>query len=239
MPRVSIDTEPPFAVTGLIWRETRLDRIGAGPLTQSLVQDAPPFGRWTIALPEPLVGARPRRRREWLAGRLCALSATAALGAPSVLPARDGPPVWPVGISGSITHRGNRVIAVASRDHLLGVDCEKLLTPDAAARLAPVICRPAEIALRPATLTVTQAVTLLFSAKEALYKALSASTGATSPPWTQMVTVGWNDRSMVLKFAGRRWLLRWHLDGEDVITLSAAPRHDRRQEPDAAAARIG
>ena len=116
--------------------------------------------------------AVPHRRAEFAAGRASARAAMAALGlAPTPLPRRpDGPPLWPDGVAGSITHGGGHVLAAVARtgDGLdsLGLDLEPF-TP-LPADLAALVCRPDE--------DESQAIRV-FGAKEAAYKAQFALTG--------------------------------------------------------------
>ncbi|WP_394816075.1 4'-phosphopantetheinyl transferase family protein, partial [Clavibacter michiganensis] len=68
--------------------------------------------------------ALPGRRAEFVTGRVLARRALAALGRrPGSIPvARDGAPVWPAGIVGSITHCvGLRACAVGRRDEHAGI----------------------------------------------------------------------------------------------------------------------
>jgi 4'-phosphopantetheinyl transferase EntD len=124
------------------------------------------------------------RRREFVTGRACARAALAQLGlAPQpILVGERGAPQWPSGIVGSITHcRGYRACAVAHASDLasLGVDAEPneslpegLLKDIASARECEAL------------LDLTHARRdvhwdrLLFSAKEAVYKAWFPLTGA-------------------------------------------------------------
>ncbi|WP_176556164.1 phosphopantetheinyl transferase [Rubellimicrobium rubrum] len=116
---------------------------------------------------EPAIArAGPQRRQEFAAGRSTARRALSQLGAAAcALPRRsDGPPVWPIGITGSITHGDGFVLAAAG--HMgpglssLGLDLER--GAELSEDYASEICRPDE--------DVTIAVQV-FSAKEATYKA--------------------------------------------------------------------
>lgn len=198
-------------IAGVIWREMGLEGLN------------PDGAEHAARLPAALAGARHKRRREWLGGRLCAEAATAALGQPAWLAAATGAPIWPAGIAGAISHRGDRVIAVASRDHLLGVDCELLLDADAARRLAPGICQTAETDLRPDHLGWAEAVTLLFSAKEASYKAFASGLDRV-PDWREVRAVAWNGHEIQLAWGARNWPVRWQLAGREITTLVARPR---------------
>ncbi|MWL87195.1 4'-phosphopantetheinyl transferase [Cupriavidus sp. SW-Y-13] len=133
-------------------------------------------------LPASLAAASPRRRTQFRAGRHCARHALVHAGAGAVTPARDdeGLPVWPVGWIGSISHTTDRAVALAAAVAqvgelgAVGIDVEQWLAPDRAEEIAAMVALPEDIAALAAGLgrTRADAVTLLFSAKESLYKAL-------------------------------------------------------------------
>ncbi len=114
--------------------------------------------------------ARPARRAEFAAGRSAARAALAAAGLPPAALPRDkrGLPVWPAGLTGSITHAGGWALAAVTRLPAgLGLDAE-----EAGADLALAdIATPAERAAAPDPIR-------LFSAKEAAYKAQFPRSGA-------------------------------------------------------------
>ncbi|MFJ1637811.1 MULTISPECIES: 4'-phosphopantetheinyl transferase [unclassified Streptomyces] len=73
--------------------------------------------------------AVPKRRREFTGARHCARRALAELSVPPapILPGRHGAPVWPAGITGSITHTEDyRAAAVARTADIraIGIDAE-------------------------------------------------------------------------------------------------------------------
>jgi 4'-phosphopantetheinyl transferase EntD len=118
--------------------------------------------------------AAEKRRRDFRAGRACAHLALAALGVHDVAIA-SGPrrePLWPPGIVGSITHcPGYVAAAVAFGEHLLalGIDAEQWGA--AGSDLESFICTPAELdRYRDSEHPCWR--TLVFSAKESLFKAL-------------------------------------------------------------------
>lgn len=120
-----------------------------------------------------------KRQAEFLAGRVCAREALRRLNGSEVVPAvgADRAPQWPAGISGSITHGKNwaaAIVATSSDWRGLGLDVENLLSFDRATRLQEEILTPAE--LRRASLLdpdqLGHLVTLTFSLKESLFKAL-------------------------------------------------------------------
>jgi len=120
-----------------------------------------------------------RRRREFATGRACARSALERLGrrAEPILTGEHGEPLWPAGIVGSITHcAGYRgaAVAIAQGSGLLsiGVDAEPHapLPERVIGRVARTEERPA-LAARSDAEPEVHWDRLLFSAKEAVYKA--------------------------------------------------------------------
>jgi enterobactin synthetase component D len=129
-----------------------------------------------IAIPPQLARATPRRLTEFIAGRRCAREALDLLtGAPSYPDmAKDRAPIWPGGIVGSISHCQDRAIAVvgrAERYRGLGVDIEKLLTKAEAQDIAQHALTDIEQQRFGRDINPF-AVSLAFSAKESLFKAL-------------------------------------------------------------------
>lgn len=126
----------------------------------------------------------PRRAADFAAGRHCAHTALAGLGhgGVAVLPGTDRAPVWPAGVTGSITHCAGYAAAVAGCQPQVvsvGIDAE----PD-----APL---PERVETRVLREDERDAVASLhrdhpgvawdrlgFSAKEAVYKAWYPLTGA-------------------------------------------------------------
>lgn len=134
--------------------------------------------------PEAQAVARavPKRRAEFTTGRAAARLAMERLGLPpqAIPAAPDRSPVWPEGVTGSISHAGVFCAAVLSRDssHLLGLDIEDPapLDPD----LWPLVLTPAELD-RLAKAPEEQRATIakrIFGIKEAAYKAQFPLTGA-------------------------------------------------------------
>lgn len=131
-----------------------------------------------LSHPEPLAGeaehlrfAIARRHAEFAAGRAVARRAMAALGHPEqpVMTAADRSPIWPRGLTGSISHSETLCVAAVSDGPVyLGLDIE----PDAelSEALVGTICSRAEIA-RVRGPEMLRHASLIFSAKEAAYKA--------------------------------------------------------------------
>lgn len=118
-----------------------------------------------------------RRRREYTAGRLLARSLLRARGLPdaALLNGADRAPLWPAGVTGSITHCSTLcVVALAHASNIsgVGIDVEHAepLPDDVASRVVSHAERES-IAKLPAP-NRELAPRLIFSAKEASYKAL-------------------------------------------------------------------
>ncbi len=117
------------------------------------------------------------RRREYAAVRSCARACLERLGYPQVpiLPGAGGAPIWPVGVRGSMTHcTGYAAAAVGPHPRIsaIGIDAE----PDAPLPegVLDLVATPAEqdrLAVTPLEPDSPNWDRLLFSAKEAVYKA--------------------------------------------------------------------
>ena len=128
-------------------------------------------------------GSVTKRRREFAAGRACARAALQKLGLPPTpLPrAPNRLPLWPDGALGSISHCPDYCAAAVARTARyagLGLDLER--TGRARPELVRRICTDAEQAQlaewRGAG--VADPLTVVFSVKEAFYKAVHPLTGA-------------------------------------------------------------
>jgi 4'-phosphopantetheinyl transferase EntD len=116
-----------------------------------------------------------RRRLYYSLGRAAARDALAELGIYGVAIERgpSGEPLWPAGIVGAITHAGDLAIAIVglgSNYAGLGIDFEQL-SRGLTARAARLVCTPAEMAWVDPEAGTTR-LTMLFSAKEAVFKAM-------------------------------------------------------------------
>lgn len=130
-----------------------------------------------------IAGSVESRRREFATGRECARRALELLGHPraSIGTGPRNTPVWPAGVVGSITHcAGYRAAAVAASGSIvaLGIDAEPHgeLPPE----LLPSVLtgtERAELGALTRDRPDTRWPRLLFSAKEAVYKAWFPLTG--------------------------------------------------------------
>ncbi len=209
-----ISTESPFADPHLIWCEAGFAVADVQGLTHLGA-----LGPLTLALPDDLRGAVPKRRSEFLAGRACAALALRQAGQAEDVPRHGRAPIWPAGIAGSITHSRDRAIAAVSTHYdALGLDCEALVAPDRALQLAATIFSEAESRLRPEVLPFASFFTLVFSAKEALYKALSSRLSRI-PDFREVTLIGLQPGQMALTLDGQSHLARFRLSNRDCVTL--------------------
>ena len=130
-----------------------------------------------LYLPTSLENAADKRQIDYLSGRYCVKKIYEYLGLDLPLPAidEDKGPVWPKGYQGSISHTEGFATAVVSEvsDIVVGVDLEtvteriKNLKKHICVDMAEFICLKKVILLSD-----EEILTIIFSAKESLFKAL-------------------------------------------------------------------
>jgi len=131
----------------------------------------------------PLFGMNSKRRFEFLAGRLCAARSLRMMGvdAPFPLPVHDRLPIWPSNVVGSISHCNSLAVALTAPGfgyRAVGIDVESLIEPPTASEMRRLVgCDEEWVRLERHIPCQQQSLTQLFSAKEALYKALFPSVG--------------------------------------------------------------
>ena len=136
------------------------------------------FSNYDIQMPPSLNTAVDKRKSEYLAGRALVARAFKHLN----IPAQNIPsgakrePIWPAGVQGSITHsRGHcACILTTATDQYVGIDIESLLNENALRSVRRIAMHQNdETTLVSQTAFTDQHIaTLLFSAKETLYKTL-------------------------------------------------------------------
>jgi enterobactin synthetase component D len=134
-----------------------------------------------VALPVGLAAWARKRQLEFAAGRYCAREALRLCSPESAEAAiPSGPfrePMWPSGIVGTITHihqYASVAVARARDAQGLGLDAEYWMRDDRASELVdPVADRTEVLAVARSTgLSFAKALTLVFSAKESVFKCL-------------------------------------------------------------------
>lgn len=131
------------------------------------------YAHW---LPAGMKDVATVRQQEFIAGRFCAVQAAKQIGHElSKLPvASTREPVWPDGLKGSITHSKQLAIGCVSLSENLesiGIDAEEMIKPGLRKDIEKTIANDVELFLLEKTLP-EMGLTILFSAKESLYKAL-------------------------------------------------------------------
>jgi enterobactin synthetase component D len=135
------------------------------------------FRAHNVSFPAQLAAAVEKRLADYLAGRIVGRHAMAALGfAPGdIAIGKNREPIWPKGISGSISHSDGQVACIATTQPawLMGIDVEKIMVPTTAESVANQILNPDEKGmLVQISDSPSVSCTVVFSAKETLFKAL-------------------------------------------------------------------
>jgi len=141
------------------------------------------FEKFNICCPDPISNAVNKRQAEYLAGRFIAISAIRNLGVQinNIPIGKHRAPIWPREVKASITHTNSQAICIAGYQHnyqYIGVDLENLLSSKVVSEIkANIINDNEEALLKDNKLNFETAFTIIFSAKESLFKALYASVG--------------------------------------------------------------
>lgn len=160
---------PLIPIPGVVWRSCWF-RVAA---RLSLRWCHPEFGDIEVSLPHELRTAVPERQSEFLAGRVCAGYGLRALDFPESVGRAGRVPIWPHGARGSISHSGNiAVAAVARGEVMLGIDYQQDFSEEEAFQVRNLVMTADEFARKPAEICSLEYITLIFSAKEAAYKAM-------------------------------------------------------------------
>lgn len=138
------------------------------------------FEQTNIYCPEAIILSINKRKAEYFVGRYLVASKLEELGFEhcTLEPNIDRSPQFPVGTIGSISHcESLACVAVTPSYHSdrenLGIDVQKIISSDVCNEIGSMIVEGQEVDLAmSAGLTKEQAITLLFSAKESIYKAL-------------------------------------------------------------------
>lgn len=183
-------------------------------------------------LPPSLEHAHLTRRRAFLAGRYCALKALRDSGfdGPAPLHRLDNGLVnWPASRVGSISHSRKwaiSLVAPKNQGDQIGVDIERITGTETAKNIASLVASPLEWRLIRERSELETGVTLMFSAKEALFKALfpatlqfedfhaAALTSITPALMVFTLTKDWSSR----RRGGTRITVRYQFFGDHVVT---------------------
>lgn len=195
------------------------------------------FAALDIPLPDRLHRAVEKRRAEYLAGRAMTQAAMALLGhAPTpVSNAASRAPVWPAGLTGSISHARGRCACLLSRntEQTCGIDTEAMASGRSlAAILSETLSAEERDTITKGAFSVATNATLAFSAKEALFKALYPrvdrhfgfdAAKLHSPPDARNLTLTLTTNLTEALRAGQSFTLRHSQTDTHVLTWLAAP----------------
>lgn len=139
------------------------------------------FAAHQILFPAQLNKAVSKRKSEYLAGRVCAKHVLAALNIYNfdLRSGADRAPIWPNRIVGSITHSQGIAMAMVSYNTDIagiGIDIEQLMSVKQEQELQQQILHPDELfQFQRLAKQVSHPLTIIFSAKESIFKALYPS----------------------------------------------------------------
>ena len=136
------------------------------------------FHEYAITPPSYYHNCSLKRKAEYLGGRYCASLSLACRFASQqqVNTGKHREPIWPLGVVGSISHCATKAIAVTGLNtdyKYVGIDYEEIVSNKNYYRLKQYILAHDEMyAFKQSDLCQERILTLVFSAKESLYKAL-------------------------------------------------------------------
>lgn len=163
-----------------------------------------------------------KRRRDFALGRFCAHAALAQLGLSHEPVGRgpDGAPLWPHGLCGGITHTiGYAAAMVAGCDRFLGIGVDAEHVGGVTEKLWPRLFHDSERAMLRERERPAIAATILFSAKEASFKAL----GAGPDPFTS-IHVELSDSGFLARSRAQELRGVFAVRGSLVVTVAYLPR---------------
>lgn len=190
---------------------------------------------YTLERPSYLENASAKRLNEFFAGRILAQAILQQYFNCSmcISSTQLKLPQWPKGFIGSISHSNEQVIvAISSQSEYLGIDIERIVETSFAEESAVLILTPFEQRLWQAEishyLSFCEYLTLIFSLKESLYKAVYP-VAQNYIDFLEATTVEMNieNQSAILKFdqkTRQRYGLKpeyegyWQFNNDDVIT---------------------
>lgn len=138
------------------------------------------FEFYGIPCPDGIKRSIDKRQSEFLAGRICARDALLMSGftkadVPTIHIGSNRSPIWPQGYTGSITHTSSIaacVIAKSTQFNYLGLDIERIIPTSCLMDIASMVCNSTEWnRFTVSGLSKAEFITVIFSAKEALFKA--------------------------------------------------------------------
>ena len=150
-------------------------KVASAALPLYLLQELIPKNQWD-GLPNELNQWVPKRRLSFIAGRLCAEKALQQLGLYTyVSRGLAGEPIWPSKVTGSITHTDEMAYAVVAPSISpfgIGIDSEACVNSESFRDISQICCTHYERTTHFSGRQNELIATLLFSAKESLFKSI-------------------------------------------------------------------
>lgn len=189
-----------------------------------------------------------KRQAEFVAGRICARHALRQFLPDATAPAYQPDsrvPVWPRATCGSISHsHGHAVAVAASQQHwlALGLDIERMIAPQRAARLCGSLLTTSEQDIQQRSgWPLPDFLTCAFSAKESLFKLLNPLTGSyfgfQDAELVQLATDG-SLRLQLRKQLGVQWPAasiiagQWARFGQGFVTITGVAAEPTTAAPE-------
>lgn len=139
------------------------------------------FSELSIYYPDEIKKAAHKRQAEFLTGRFTAKYALLYAGfeeesLPIIQIGKHRSPTWPEGFVGSISHNSSQAVCALAKAidiDYLGIDIESVLSDETALEVASQVLKDTELnLLLDKGISFNTAVTIIFSAKESIFKAL-------------------------------------------------------------------
>lgn len=123
-----------------------------------------------------------KRKSEFIAGRYLARQALLHLNSESLVVdvGVHREPIWPAGFRGSISHSDDFAVCIVSRNRsfmLIGIDVESYISSDILRDISRLVMNSSELGFIDTAVNPNVIVTIIFSAKESLFKALYPEVG--------------------------------------------------------------
>ena len=145
------------------------------------------FSDFAINIPTQIARSVPKRKSEFLAGRIAAKFALkqfndfSYFNALNVDIGSDRSPIWPQNYQGSISHTNSSAISLVAKTNkhrLIGIDIENSFSPIEIESIAAYIHTQKELLnLTVQGISTVQATAIIFSAKECIFKAVYPKVG--------------------------------------------------------------
>jgi enterobactin synthetase component D / holo-[acyl-carrier protein] synthase len=181
-----------------------------------------------------------KRKSEFLAGRYCAQKTLIDAGSHNtqVHIGSNNTPYWPSGFVGSLTHCANLSIAYASKRsdfRNIGVDVEKIMNPELAQKISKLVFQE-DKKVHDWPLSYESLLTLVFSAKEAVFKAIYHDVGYVFG-FDKVKVIKVERSSLILEIGedlselwvkGDRISIHYEISNDLVFTLAAISAKDHK-----------